>query len=330
MAFTLKICVYGAGAIGSWLGARLHIAGYSTTLVTRGPHLEKLTTDGLTFIDEGNSETLRIPATEDVSSLGKQDLIFVTLKAHSIPQVVEQIKSLMHKDSVVITAVNGVPWWFFYRLGADFPEQPVYSVDPEGRIWNDITPAKTVGCVIYPSADLPRPGTVTHLSGDQLPIGEPDGTESERAQLISEVLTNAQCRSPIRKHLRNEIWIKLLGNLGFNPLSVLLNETLDKLATGARSRALAAELMVECLAVGKGYGLRIGMTIEKRINGAAKVGPHRTSMLQDYLRGKPLEVGSIVDAVIELAELVSVPVPTIHKARDRLLKKLSSENISTN
>ena len=326
----MKICVYGAGAIGSWLGGRLFKAGYNTTLITRGPHLEAIQQQGLKFIEaESKPEILQIPASLNGADIGPQDLIFVTLKAHSIPQVVTEIDSLMHENTVVITAVNGVPWWFFYRLDPEIPERPVYSVDPNGELWNRITPARTLGCVLYPSANLPSPGVVEHLSGDQLPIGEPDGSESERAELISSILTKAGCRSPARRRLHNEIWLKLLGNVAFNPLSVMLNETLDKLATEEQSRKTAGELMEECMQVGRHYKLRIGMTIEKRMQGAANVGPHKTSMLQDYLRGKPLEIGSILDAVIELADLGQIKVPALSNMRKALLDKLENEGIAT-
>lgn len=325
----MKICIYGAGAIGSWLGARLHKAGYPTTLIARGPHLEKIQQDGLLITEAGKTENLKIPATSDVSELPTHDLIFVTLKAHSIPQVVTQIKHLMHEDSVVVTAVNGIPWWFFYKLGDEFPERPVYSVDPEGRLWNEITPARTIGCVIYPSVSVDSPGVVVHTSDNRLPIGEPDGTVSERVERISVVLGNAGCRAPVRRNIRNEIWIKLWGNLAFNPLSVLENKTLDKLATEPQTRQIATALMLECQEVGQKYKARFGMSIEKRFQGAANVGAHKTSMLQDYLRGRTLEGGSIIDAVIELADLAEVPVPKIKYIRKRLLMVLEEKSTRT-
>lgn len=323
----MKICVYGAGAIGSWLGARLHKAGYQTTLIARGPHLEKIQTDGLWITEGGKTENLKIPATLDVSELPTQDLIFVTLKAHSIPQVVTQIKHLMHEDSVVITAVNGIPWWFFYKLGDEFPERPVFSVDPEGRLWNEITPARTIGCVIYPSAVVDSPGVVIHTSDNRLPIGEPDGTVSRRIERIASALEDAGCKAPVRRNIRNEIWIKLWGNLAFNPLSVLENKTLDKLATEPDTRQIATALMLECREVGQRYKGRFGMSIEKRFQGAANVGAHRTSMLQDYLKGRTLEGNSIIDAVIELADLAEVPIPQIRKIKNELLRKIASQAV---
>ena len=323
---TLKICIYGAGAIGSWLGARLHKAGYPTTLIARGPHLERIQQDGLVITEAGTTENLKIPATSDVAELPTQDLIFVTLKAHSIPQVVPQIKHLMHEDSAVITAVNGIPWWFFYKLGDEFPERPVYSVDPEGQLWNEITPARTIGCVIYPSVSVDSPGVITHTSDNRLPIGEPDRTISERVERISAVLEDAGCKAPVRRNIRNEIWIKLMGNLAFNPLSVLENKTLDKLATEPKTREIASTLMQECHAVGQQYNARFGISIEKRLQGAANVGPHKTSMLQDYLRGRTLEGNSIIDGVIELADLEKVKVPNIRKTRSKLIEKLNHQN----
>ena len=325
----MKICIYGAGAIGSWLGARLHKAGYPTTLIARGPHLEKIHQDGLLITEGGETENLKIPATSDVSDLPPQDLIFVTLKAHSIPQVVTQIKHLMHKASVVITAVNGIPWWFFYKLGDEFPERPVYSVDPEGRLWNEITPTRTIGCVIYPSVSVDSPGVVIHTSDNRLPIGEPDGTISERVERISAVLGDAGCRAPVRRNIRNEIWIKLWGNLAFNPLSVLENKTLDQLATETKTREIATTLMLECQEVGQKYNARFGMSIEKRLQGAANVGAHKTSMLQDFLKGRTLEGGSIIDAVIELADLANVEITEIRNIRDQLTRKIGLQKDGT-
>ena len=326
----MKICIYGAGAIGSWLGARLHKAGYPTTLIARGPHLEKIQQDGLVITEAGHTENLKISATSDVTELPTQDLIFVTLKAHSIPQVVPQIKHLMHKDSVVITAVNGIPWWFFYKLGDEFPERPVYSVDPEGRLWNEITPARTIGCVIYPSVSVDAPGVVTHTSDNRLPIGEPDSSVSERVERISLTLENAGCKAPVRRNIRNEIWIKLWGNLAFNPLSVLENKTLDKLATEPKTREIATTLMQECQEVGQRFNARFGMSIEKRLQGAANVGAHKTSMLQDYLKGRTLEGNSIIDGVIELADMSDVPIPKIREIRDQLMANLKESRIETN
>lgn len=322
----MKVCIYGAGAIGSWLGARIHKAGYQTSLIARGPHLEQIQKEGLTVTEAGTTENLKIMATSDVAHLPSQDLIFVTLKAHSIPQVVHQIKHLMHEETVVITAVNGIPWWFFYRLGNEFPERPVYSVDPEGKLWEEIKPERTIGCVVYPSVVVDSPGVVTHTSDNRLPLGEPDGSNSTRAERISALLEKAGCKAPIRRNIRNEIWIKLWGNLAFNPLSVLENKTLDKLATEIEPRKVAVDLMLECQKVGNQFNARFGMSIEKRILGAARVGAHKTSMLQDFLLGRPLETSSIVDAVIELAELSDVTIPNIRKIRNSLMEKLTQRS----
>ena len=318
----MRICVYGAGAIGSWLGARLHKAGFQTTLIARGPHLAKLQESGLTITEAGVTENLAIPASLDGSELPQQDLIFVTLKAHSIPQVVPQIKHLMHPETVVITAVNGVPWWFFYELGPEYPSQPIISVDPAAELWNTITPQRTIGCVIYPAVRLAAPGDVIHLTDNRLPIGEPNGLQTARVTNIAEVLEQAGCRAPVRKNIRNEIWIKLAGNLAFNPLSVITNETLDRLATLPEYTKIASAIMEDFRTIGRFYGVRLGVSIARRIEGAAQVGPHKTSMLQDYLSGRPLETAAIVDAVIELAEKAAIAVPAIRKIRQRLMDKV--------
>ena len=321
----MNICIYGAGAIGCWLAARLHSAGYKPNLVARGAHLDAMKSQGLRIREANESHTILVNAFGDQDSLPAQDLIIVTLKAHSITPALDHLTSLLHDNTATLFAVNGVPWWFFYGLDAEHAEQPIESVDPDGRIWNEIGPQRAIGCVLYPAAELLAPGLVKHVSGNRISIGEPKATASERTTKFAEILTDAGCRTSVRRDIRNEIWIKLWGNVAFNPLSVLTGGTLDRLATDPGTKYIATKLMEETQSIGACYGARFGMTIPKRIEGAASVGPHRTSMLQDYLQGKPLESNAMLDGILELAKLADVDAPTIRMMQSMLYMKLASE-----
>lgn len=321
----MNICIYGAGAIGCWLAAHLHSAGYTPNLVARGAHLNALKLQGLRITEANENRSIQVNAYGEQDRLQAQDLIIVTLKAHSITPALDHLTSLLHENTSVLFAVNGVPWWFFYGLDTERPEQPIESVDPSGRIWHEIGPHRAIGCVLYPAAELLSPGFVKHVSGNRISIGEPKATNSDRTEKIAEILSDAGCRTSIRRDIRNEIWIKLWGNVAFNPLSVLTGSTLDLLATDSGTKTIATRLMEETQAIGESYGARFGMTIPKRIEGAASVGPHKTSMLQDYLQGKPLESNAVLDGVLELARLANVEAPTIRMMQSLLHMKLATE-----
>ncbi|MCE2406143.1 MAG: 2-dehydropantoate 2-reductase [Pseudomonadales bacterium] len=325
----MKICIYGAGAIGCWLAAHLHRVGYKPNLVARGAHLDTLKRDGLQITEASKSQSIQVKAFGDQDDLTPQDLIIVTLKAHSISPALHHLTSLIHENTYVLFAVNGVPWWFFYGLGGGRTEQPLHSVDPNGRIWKEIGPQRTIGCVLYPAVELIAPGVIRHVSGDRISIGEPKATNADRTERIATILSNAGCRTAVRRDIRNEIWIKLWGNVAFNPLSVITGGTLDRLATDPGTQYIATRLMEETREIGSHYGARFGMTIRKRIEGAASVGPHKTSMLQDYLQGKPLETSAVLDAVLELASLARVDAPTIRMVQSILHMKLSTERSET-
>lgn len=321
----MNICIYGAGAIGSWLAAHLYSAGYQPNLIARGAHLDALKQNGLQIREANEIHTFPVNAFSTQDSLRAQDLIIVTLKAHSIAPALEHLTSLFHENTMALFAVNGVPWWFFYGLDAERDERPLPSVDPDGRIWEEIGPHRAIGCVLYPAAELIAPGIVQHVSGDRISIGEPKATTSDRTEKVASILSAAGCRTSVRRDIRNEIWIKLWGNVAFNPLSVLTGETLDRLATDPGTQYVAKRLMEETQAIGTAYGARFGMTIPKRIEGAASVGSHKTSMLQDYLQGKPLESNAVLDGVLELARLAEVDAPTIRMMQSMLYMKLATE-----
>ena len=322
---SFNVCIYGAGAIGCWLGAQLHHAGIASSLVARGPHLQALQQHGLTLTEDGKTQTLAIPAFGEEDHLPVQDMIIVTLKAHSITAALDHLTTLIHQDTIVAFAVNGIPWWFFYGADNAPHQKSIESVDPGGCIWSEIGPERALGCVVYPAVELTAPGCIKHISDNRISVGEPRGGLSERTQRFSDIFEESACRIAIRRNIRNEIWVKLWGNVAFNPLSVLTGGTLEELATNSNTVQIVTRLMEETKTVGTHYGARFGISIEKRIAAAAAVGAHKTSMLQDYEQGKPLESAAMIDAMVELAELSGINVPTIRMMQLLLQSKLDIE-----
>jgi 2-dehydropantoate 2-reductase len=307
----MRICIYGAGAIGGHLGAKLARGGAAVSLVARGAHLEAMRTDGLTLIEDGERTTTPVTATAEPAELGPQDYVVVTLKAHQVPGVVEAMRPLLGPDTCVVTAVNGVPWWYFYRLEGPYEDHRLETVDPGGVQWDGIGPERVLGCVVYPAAEVTAPGVVTHLEGDRYSLGEPSGERSARAQALSKTLQAAGLKAPVRPKIRDELWVKLWGNLAFNPLSALTGATLDVLATDPGTRAVARRMMLEAQTIAETLGVRFAIDVDQRIDGAASVGAHKTSMLQDLERGRPLELDALVTAVQELGKITETPTPTI-------------------
>jgi 2-dehydropantoate 2-reductase len=307
----MKICVYGAGAIGGYLGAQLSLAGEDVTLIARGPHLEAMQRNGLKLLIDGEERVAHPACTGDPSEAGPQDYVIVTLKAHSVPAVVEPMQALLGPKTAVVTAVNGVPWWYFHELEGAWTDHRLESVDPGGVQWDGIGPERAIGCVVYPATEVVEPGVIRHIDGNRFTLGEPSGEKTERVQALADALISARFRAPIRG-IRDEIWLKLWGNLCFNPISALTLETLDVVATQAGTRGVAKGMMVEAQAIGEKLGVRFAVDIEKRIDGAAAVGAHRTSMLQDLERGRPMEIDALVTAVQEMGRLVGVATPTIN------------------
>lgn len=306
----MKICIYGAGAIGGYLGAQLSLAGENVTLIARGPHLEAMRRDGLRLLIDGEERVAHPACTSDPSGVGPQDYVIVTLKAHSVPAVVEPMQALLGSQTAVVTATNGVPWWYFYHLDGEWRDYRLESVDPGGVQWKGIGPERAIGCVVYPATEVVEPGVIRHISGNRFTLGEPSGAKTERIQALASVLISAGFRAPIRR-IRDEIWLKLWGNLCFNPISALTLETLDVVATQSGTRGVSRAMMLEAQAIGETLGVRFSVDIEKRIDGAAAIGAHRTSMLQDLERGRPMEIDALVTAVQEMGRLVGVPTPTI-------------------
>ncbi|RMF38818.1 MAG: 2-dehydropantoate 2-reductase [Alphaproteobacteria bacterium] len=307
----MRICVFGAGAIGGFLAVRLANAGQEVSVVARGPHLAAIRAHGLRLRIGGAEEVAHIRAEEDPAALGPQDYLLITLKAHSLPGVAERMAPLIGPDTAIVTGMNGVPYWYFQGMGPEWEGRHLESVDPGGVVSRALPPEKVIGCVVYPACEIEEPGVVRHLDGDRFTLGEPSGEKTERVQRLSEALRAAGFRAPVRPRIRDEIWIKLWGNLTFNPMSALTGETLDQLATRPDLRAVARAMMLEAQAVGEALGVRFPIDVEKRIDGAAAVGAHRTSMLQDLERGRPMEIDALTGAVAELARMLDLPTPII-------------------
>ena len=308
----MKVCVFGAGAIGGHVGALLTRQGLDVTLIARGPHLAAMQKDGLTLITEDGDEFVTRPhCTDDPAGAGVQDYVLIALKAHSVPPIVDHMAPLLGPDTVVVPVVNGIPWWYFHRLDGPYEGHRITCVDPDDRQWTHIGPERVVGCVVWTSAEIERPGVIRHTHGNRMPLGEPDGSRSERALTLSKVMVAAGLKSPVRPKIRNEIWMKLWGNLSFNPVSVLTHATLETLATDPGCHTLLRDMMEEGRAVGEALGAEFAMDVDARIKAAEAVGAHRTSMLQDLDQGRPMEIDALVGAVTELGRLVGVPTPTI-------------------
>ena len=308
----MKICIFGAGAIGGYMGAKLAQAGANVSLVARGPHLAAINDKGLTLVEADHDPvTVKINASENPADLGVQDYVIVTLKAHSVPAVVPKMQPLIGENTTIVSGVNGVPWWYFHKIGTNLEGTRLDSVDPGHTQWDGFGPDRVLGCVVYPAAEVSQPGTIKHIEGNRISLGEPDGSKSERAVALSLALSAAGLKAPVRPRLRDEIWVKLWGNLSFNPISALTHATLDVLCTDIGTRAVAKGMMLEAQEIAEKLGVKFPIDVERRIDGGAAVGAHRTSMLQDLDAGRPMEIDALIGSVQELGHLTKTPTPTI-------------------
>ncbi|MGA1234714.1 MAG: 2-dehydropantoate 2-reductase, partial [Lutimaribacter sp.] len=308
----MKICIFGAGAIGGYMAVKLVQAGADVSLVARGPHLAAMRDNGLTLIEEdGQETTVAVRASDDPAELGVQDYVIVTLKAHSVPPVVARMQPLIGPNTTIVSGVNGVPWWYFHGLEGPYQGTRLASVDPGDAQWNGFGPNRVLGCVVYPAAEVIRPGVIKHIEGNRFSLGEPDGSKSDRATALSQALAAAGLKAPVRPRIRDEIWVKLWGNLSFNPISALTHATLDVLCTDPGTRAVARGMMVEAQEIAEKLGVKFPIDVDRRIDGGAAVGAHRTSMWQDLDAGRPMEIDALVSAVQELGRLTNTPTPTI-------------------
>jgi 2-dehydropantoate 2-reductase len=307
----MKICIYGAGAIGGYMGVMLKRGGLDVSLVARGAHLEAIKAKGLTLQLKDETITERMPASRDPRDLGRQDVVIIALKAHQAWEAAEDLEPLLGPQTAVVTAQNGVPWWYFYGLDGPHADLRLRSVDPGDRQWNAIGPERVIGCTVYPATEITEPGVVKHIYGDQFGLGEPNRKESERLSRFADALSAGGLKPRLFADIRDDIWLKLWGNLCFNPISALTHATLDVIATEPGTRALARNMMLEAQEIGETLGAHFRVDVDRRIDGAANVGAHRTSMLQDLEKGRPLEIDALLTAVQEMGRLVKVHTPYI-------------------
>jgi 2-dehydropantoate 2-reductase len=309
----MKICVVGAGAIGGLLGARLALAGEDVTLIARGPHLEAIQANGLKLIGEDGVELIarNLRATVAIPEAGQQDVVLLALKAHQIESVAGQIPALYGPTTSVVTLQNGIPWWYFQRHGGEFDGHRLESLDPGQLIESHIPAERILGSIAYPAAEKIAPGVVQHIEGNRFPVGELDGSKSERAEAVAAAFSGAGFKAPVLTDIRAQIWLKALGNLTFNPISALTRATLVDICTFPETRQLAADMMQEAQEIAGKLGIRFRHTIEQRIAGAERVGAHKTSMLQDIEAGRPVELEALVGVVRELGRLTETPTPSI-------------------
>ncbi len=309
----MKVCVFGAGAIGGLLAHALHRGGAQVSLVARGPHLAAIRANGLTLEQGDRRETVAFAATDDAATLGPQDYVVVAMKAQSVPAAVPALRPLLGPQTAVVPAVNGLPWWYFHgaATGTPLDGQPVETVDPGGAQWHGIGPERVIGCVVYPACEIVAPGVVRHLGGDRVTLGEPDGQMSERALALSKAFGRGGLRAPLKSRLRDEIWVKLLGNSTFNPISALTGASLDLLGRDAACRAVIRDAMAEARAVGLALGAHFAVGIERRIDGGAEIIGHKPSTRHDIEAGRPVELDALVSTVQELARRLGLATPVL-------------------
>jgi len=326
----MKICVIGAGAIGGLLAAKLAEAGEEVGVVARGAQLKAIREHGLVLREEDKDIVARVAASDRIADLGEPDLIVLGMKAHQVAAVAPEVGSILGPRTLVLTAQNGIPWWYFFKHGGPREGVRLQSVDPGGVIADHLPIDRVIATVVYPAAEIERPGVIRHVEGNRFSLAEIDGAKSERISAISEIFGGAGFKAPVVTDVRTEIWTKLLGNLSFNPISALTHATLQDICRYPKTRALAMEMMREALAVAEAFGIRLRISLEKRIAGAEAVGAHKTSMLQDVEAGRAPEVDALVGSVVELGHLTRTPTPHIGAvyALTKLLARMIEEERS--
>jgi 2-dehydropantoate 2-reductase len=308
----MKFCIYGAGAIGGYLAVELALSGQEVCVVARGAHLEAIQRNGLKLLIQGGEKTVRIAAESDPVQLGQQDFVICALKAHQAFESAASFAPLLGPKTAVVTAMNGIPWWYFHQSGGRFEGQFLQSVDPGGRQWQCIGPQRAIGCVVEPACEVIAPGVIAHHQFNRFILGEPDGQRSERVEHLSSALIAAGFDAPVRDNIRWNIWLKLWGNVCFNPISTLTGATLGRMTSEPELRALCKTMMLETQAVNEALGVQIPTEMmERRLAGAAAAADHKMSMLQDLERGRSLEIDALVGVVLELGRLTGVSTPTI-------------------
>jgi 2-dehydropantoate 2-reductase len=308
----MKICVAGAGAIGGYLAVRLASIGEDVSVVIRGANLQAVRANGMQLIEaDGSKKVATVKASDRMGELGVQDVVILGMKAHQVAPVVPDLMTLIGPDTLVVTAQNGIPWWYFFKHGGPYEGRRIEAVDPNGIISGSLPVDRTIGCIVYPAAELDAPGVIRVIEGNRFPLGELDGADTERVRLLAGKFRDAGFKTPILSDIRSEIWLKLWGNLSFNPISALTHATLEDICRFPATRELAAQMMREAQAIGEKLGVQFKVSLDKRIAGAEAVGAHKTSMLQDVEMGRVLELDALVRSVIELGRITELPTPAI-------------------
>ena len=307
----MKICIYGAGAIGGYLGVEFARAGADVSLVARGAHLAAMRANGLKLLIDGEERVVHPLCTDNPAELGHQDFVIICLKAHSITGVIEAMQPLLGQHTRIVTAVNGIPYWYFYKHGGRYEGSTLESIDPGGRQWHELGPQRAIGCIVYPATEIEAPGVIRHVYGNRFPIGEPSGEKSADVERLSALFTAAGMQAPVLERIHDEIWLKLWGNVCLNPISALTHATLDVICSDPATRALSKAIMQETQTIAEKFDVRFRVDIERRIEGARKVGAHKTSMLQDLERGRPMEIDPLVSVVQEMGRLTQTPTPAL-------------------
>lgn len=309
----MKICIVGAGAIGGMLGVKLALDGHAVSLILRGANLAAVRSDGLTLIEEDGAKRQVRPAcaTDTIAEAGVQDLVILGMKAHQVAAVAPELQALMHAGTRVVTMQNGIPWWYFHKLPGPYRDMPLTTVDPDGTIARHIDVDRVIGSVVYPASEVVRPGVIRVIEGNRFSLGEIDGSDTPALREISAAFRSAGFKAPITQDIRSEIWLKVWGNLSFNPISALTHATLEDICLFGPTRDLAAAMMTEAQSIGEKLGVRFKVSLERRIAGAQAVGKHKTSMLQDVEQGRQLELQALVGSVVELGRITATPTPAI-------------------
>lgn len=307
----MRFCIIGAGAIGGLLAAKLANSGQTVSVVARGPHLTAIKSGGLRLIEEGSEILVHPIASDRLADLGEQDVFILSMKAHQVSGIARDLRVALGPKTLVMTAQNGIPWWYFFKHAGPHEGRSLESVDPDGVIAENIPIDRVLATVVYPAAEIERPGVIRHIEGNRFSLAEIDGEKTERVEAVSEAFTRAGFKSPIVSDVRAEIWTKLWGNLSFNPISALTHATLEDICKFPPTRSLAADMMREAQTVGEALGVRFRISLEKRIAGAEAVGAHKTSMLQDIESGRKMEIAALLGSVIELGDLAGVPTPNL-------------------
>ena len=307
----MRTAVLGAGAIGAYVGAALARGGTEVHLIARGAHLEALRRDGVRVLSPRGDFEARPPATDDPSEVGPVDFVFLGLKANSYASAGPLLEPLLHDETAVVAGQNGIPWWYFHGVDGEFGGRRIESVDPDGAVSRVIAPERAIGCVVYAGTELAEPGVVQHLEGTRFTIGEPDGSLSPRCLEFSRAMVAGGLKCPVEERIRDEIWVKLMGNAAFNPLSALTRATMADMCRHPPTRRLVAQMMQETLDIARAVGAQPSVSIERRLAGAERVGEHKPSTLQDLEAGKPLELAALIDAVVELADMTGIEAPCL-------------------